>query len=145
MRMLELAAVAVALTLSGEAFAQTAPPPSVQAPQPPSPEMRGPDDRVTDFLRMRDEVAGRRAGPTKSKNPVPASPEDIIQGSEVRDSKGVPLGTIESVGKEFAVVAGEAGKVEVEFDSFAKNYKGLLINLPKAKFDSIVSGNKPAR
>jgi hypothetical protein len=107
--------------------------------------MRGPDDRVTDFLRMRDEAAGRRAGPTNSKHPVPVSPGDVTTGSEVRDSKGVVIGTIASVGMGFAVIASPGGKIEVEFASLAKNYKGLLINMPKAKFDAIVAGaNKKA-
>ncbi|NIJ20234.1 hypothetical protein FHS95_001926 [Sphingomonas naasensis] len=65
-------------------------------------------------------------------------------GSVVRDSKGVVLGTVERVGMGFAVVAGESGKIEVEFASFAKNNKGLLINMPKAKFDAILAGGKPA-
>jgi hypothetical protein len=106
--------------------------------------MRGPDDLVTDFNRMQNDIAGRRAGPTRSLRPVPAVPEDIIPGSDVRDSKGVVIGTIERVGMAFAVIASPGGKIEVEFDSIAKNNKGLLINMPKAKFDAIVGGGKPA-
>ena len=146
MRIFMFAAVAAVMALAGTAHAQDgspAPGPASNGP-PAAPEMRGPDDRVTDFLRMRDEVAGRAAGPTRSKHPVPIVPEDVTTGSEVRDSKGVVLGTVEKVGMGFAVVASPAGKIEVEFASFAKNYKGLLINMPKAKFDAIVSG-KPAK
>jgi hypothetical protein len=107
--------------------------------------MRGPDDRVTDFNRMRNDVDGRAAGPTRSLRPVPVVPEDITAGSEVRDRKGVMIGSIEKVGKGFAVVASPGGKIEVEFASFAKNNKGLLINMPKARFDAIVAGSgKPA-
>lgn len=146
MHVFKVTAVAVAVMFAGAAHAQTgAPPPPAPAPQPAAPEFRGPDDRVTDFLRMRDEVAGRRAGPTRSKTPVPVSPEDVTTGSEVRDSKGVVIGTIERVGMAYAVVASPGGKIEVEFASLAKNNKGLLINMPKAKFDAIVAGgNKQA-
>lgn len=144
MRILEFAAGFAALVLANAAHAQdqggAAP-----APPPPPPEMHGPDERAADFNRMRDEVAGRRAGPTRSLSPVPVSPEDVTPGSEVRDSKGVVIGTVERVGMGFAVVASPGGRIEVEFASFAKNNKGLLINMPKAKFDAIVAGaRKPA-
>lgn len=141
MRILECAAVAAALILSGAVHAQTSspapPPPAAAGPSPTLEMMRGPDERVADFNRFRDKV---EAGPTRSTRPVPASPKDITQGSEVRDSKGVVIGSIEKVDAEFAVVASPGGRIEVEFASFAKNNKGLLINMPKAKFDAIVAG-----
>lgn len=144
MRVLELAAMTVALTLAGAAHAQVSGNPAPSAPPPP-PETRGPDTRDSDFNRMRDDVAGRAAGPTRSLRPVPVSPEDVTPGSEVRDSKGVVIGSIERVGMGFAVIVSPGGKIEVEFASLAKNNKGLLINMPKAKFDAIVTGShKPA-
>ena len=140
MRVLEFAAVAAALTVASTAYAQEAP----QAPPPPSERLEY-NDSIQEFKRMADGVAGRKAGPTKSVKPVPASPGDITQGREVRDHKGVVMGTIERVGTGFAVVASPAGgKVEVEFASFAKNKNGLLINMRKAKFDAIVSGTAKA-
>lgn len=143
MRVLELAAMALALTLAGAAQAQVAGNPL--PPPPPPPEIRGPDTRDADFNRMRNEVADRAAGPTRSLRPVPVSPEDVTPGSEVRDSKGVVIGSIERVGMGFAVIVSPGGKIEVEFASLAKNNKGLLINMPKAKFDAIVAGSrKPA-
>jgi hypothetical protein len=147
MRRIEYAAIAVALTLASTAHAQTgAPPPPAPAPQPSAPEFRGPDDRVTDFNRLNNEVSKPVPGPTRSSRPVPVSPEDVTQGSDVRDSKGVPIGTIERVGMGFAVIASPAGKIEVEFASLAKNNKGLLINMPKAKFDAILAGGaKPKK
>jgi hypothetical protein len=146
MRVLEFAAVAAALTLAGAAHAQVGGAPPPPNPQPMSvPEMRGPDERMTDFNRMRDDVAGRARGLPRSAQPVPAHPDDIVAGSEVRDSKGVVIGTIERAAMGFAVVASPGGKVEVEFASIAKNNKGLLINMTKAKFDAIVAGSKPAK
>ena len=146
MHSFKLAAAAAALVLAGAAHAQEGPGPAPSGPPPGPPEMRGPDDKMNDFLRMRDEVEGRKAGPTRSKTPVPVSPEDVITGAEVRDSKGLVLGMIERVGMDYAVVASEAGKVEVEFASLAKNNKGLMINMPKAKFEEIVSASKkPAK
>ncbi|AQR74913.1 hypothetical protein [Sphingomonas sp. LM7] len=142
MRILKVSAVAAALTLAGVAHAQTgAPPPPAQAPQPSAPEFRGPDDRVTDFNRLNNEVSKPVPGPTRSSRPVSVSPEDVTQGRDVRDSKGVVIGTIERVGMAFAVIASPAGKIEVEFASLAKNNKGLMINMTKAKFDAILAGN----
>jgi hypothetical protein len=142
MRILEASAVAIALTLAGAAHAQTgAPPPPAPVPQPAPPEFRGPDDRVTDFNRLNNDVSRPVPGPTRSTHPVPVSPEDVTQGREVRDSRGASIGTVERVGMGFAVIASPGGKIEVEFASIAKNNKGLLINMPKAKFDAIVAGS----
>jgi len=147
MRLVKVAAVAFAVTLAGAAHAQEggAPPPMGPAPSlGVDVEMRGPDDRLTDLARLNNDVAGRRGIP-RSSRPVPALPEDVTTGSEVRDSKGVVIGTVHTVGMGFAVVSSPAGKVEVELASFAKNNKGLLINMPKTKFDAIVAGSsKPA-
>lgn len=143
MRVIECAAVAIALMLSGAAHAQSggnsgpAPSPG-PAVGPPADMMRGPDERLANLDRLRNEV---EAGPVKSSRPVPVKPEDVTAGSEVRDSKGVVIGSIERVGMDYAVVASPGGKVEVEFASFAKNNKGLLINMRKAKFDAIVAGS----
>jgi hypothetical protein len=76
---------------------------------------------------------------------VPAKPGDVTAGSDVRDSKGVVLGKVESASMSAAVVATEAGKVEVPLEAFGKNSKGLLLALTKADFDKMVAGaNKPA-
>lgn len=147
MRVVKLAALAAGLMLAGAAHAQSAPAPSAPPPSTGTPagvgEFNGPDERGMEFGRLRNDVSGRRAGPTKSRSPVPIAPEDVTVGSEVRDSKGVVLGTITSVGVSFAVITSPGGKIEVEFESLAKNNKGLMINMPKSKFDALVSG-KPA-
>lgn len=141
MRALKLVAMAMGMFLTDAAHAQTGGSPAPATPPPPPPEMRGPDDRVTDFIRMQNDVSGR---PTSSR-PVPIRPEDVTSGSDVRDSKGALIGTVGAVGMGYAVVVSPGGKIEVEFASFAKNNKGLLINMPKAKFDAIVAGTaKPA-
>ena len=141
MPILKALVAAAALTLAGAAHAQSGAPPSAPAPQPAAPEFRGPDDRGADFNRLNNEVSRLVPGPTRSTHPVPVSPQDVTQGREVRDSKGVSIGTVERVGMGFAVISSPGGKVEVEFASIAKNNKGLLINMPKAKFDAIVAGN----
>ena len=145
MRVLRYLMAVAAVIFAGTAHAQTGNPGAAPVAAPPPPEFRGPDDRITDFNRLRDDVSRRSAGPTRSLDPIPASPEDVTPGSEVRDSRGVVIGTIEAVSMGFAVVASPAGRVEVELASFAKNNKGLLINMSKAKFDAIVAGGKPRK
>lgn len=149
MRVIECAAIAAALVLSGAAHAQAGggsappPPPAASAPSPTFELFRGPDERLANLNRLRDEV---EAGPVKSSRPVPVVPEDVAAGSEVRDSKGLVLGAIERVGMDYAVIASPGGKIEVEFSSLAKNNKGLLINMRKAKFDALVAGSaRPAK
>ncbi|MEG3164962.1 hypothetical protein U1701_10175 [Sphingomonas sp. PB2P19] len=89
---------------------------------------------------MNDEVVAS----SRSLRPVPARPKDILQGLEVRDAKGLVIGTVAKVGSGFAVVASPTGSVEVDLGSFAKNKNGLLINLPKTKIDAMMTGGKPA-
>lgn len=151
MHLLKIAAVATALTLAGTAHAQSGPAPAPSQPMPSGTpagvaEFNGPDERGREFGRLHDDVSGRRAGPTKSRSPVPIVPEDVTVGSEVRDSKGIVLGTIATVGVSFAVISSPGGKIEVEFESLAKNNKGLMINMPKSQFDAILAGSrKPAK
>ncbi|PXA98617.1 hypothetical protein DMC47_07305 [Nostoc sp. 3335mG] len=147
MRLLYGVVALAALCCAGSAYAQGTPPPAaspaggVGGGGPP--EFRGPDERVLDLNRMNDDVNRRTPGKTNSSRPVPARPEDVIQGSEVRDSKGVVIASVEKVGNGFAVLASPGGRIEVEFASLAVNHKGLLINMPKSKFDAILAGNKP--
>ncbi len=147
MRVILFAAVGVALLQTGVAQAQRSPGAPPAAPGPSTvPPMRGPesilpDERMTYWDKLQNQV---KAGPTKSLDPVPAAPEDVTVGSQVRDSKGLVLGSVERVGDGFAVIATPAGRVEVEFASIAKNRKGLLINMRKSKFDAIVAGTASA-
>jgi hypothetical protein len=109
-----------------------------------APELKGPDDSAS---RLDKAVRDARLEAEKGKpsRAVPAKPGEVTAGSEVRDSKGVVLGKIESTSMSAAVVAAEAGKVEVPLDAFGKNNKGLLLALTKADFDKMVAGaNKPA-
>ena len=149
MRVVKPLAAIAALTLgAGVAHAQaggnTGPGNPVLVGSTDSPELRGPDDTARNIEKARD-VAARNANRPKSSRAVPARPEDVTVGSEIRDSKGAVLGRVESVNMSAAVVAGAAGKVEVPLESFGKNNKGLLLALTKAEFDTMVAdANKPA-
>jgi hypothetical protein len=111
-----------------------------------SPELRGPDDSARNLEDARAEaVRSANDARARSSRAVAAKPEEVTPGKEVRDSKGVVMGRIESAGIGSAVVATDAGKVEVPLEAFGKNGKGLLIAMTKAEFDKLVAQvNKPA-
>lgn len=148
MKAVKLAALAAGLTLgAGVAQAQqgsAGPGMPVLVGSVDAPELKGPDDSAA---RMDKAVRDSRLDAEKPKTvrAVPAKPEDVAAGSEVRDSKGVVLGRIESVSMSAAVVVADAGKVEVPLEAFGKNNKGLLLALTRKDFDAmVVSANKPA-
>ena len=99
-------------------------------------------DRQTNYRRLDDEVAGS----SRLLRQFPARLKDIKQGLEVRDAEGLVVGTIAKVANGFAVVASASGigTVEVDVGSFARNKTGLLINLPKAKIDAMMTRAAPA-
>ena len=151
---LKLAVLAASLTLGAglaQAQAPSAPPSgppnaglSVENPQ----VRNGGDTYDRDMMRARDEAVARERANGRSNSSgggVPAKPEDIVVGAEVRDPKGVLIGTIESVSMAAAVVVTPGGKVEVPLEAFGKNRKGLLLPMSKADFDKAVAeANKPA-
>lgn len=144
----KLAALAAGLTLgAGAAQAQQAsggPGMPVLVGSVDAPELKGPDDSAARMDKaLREERLEREKA--KATRAVPAKPGDVTAGSEVRDSKGVVLGKVESASMSAAVVTTETGKVEVPLEAFGKNNKGLLLALTKKDFDAMVAGaNKPA-
>ena len=82
--------------------------------------------------RPRDKAAAK--GGTR-----PATSEEIAIGSEVRDKKNKPVGTIERVEPDGAIVVTAAGKVKVPAEAFGTDGKGLIIGITKAEFDKLVA------
>jgi hypothetical protein len=70
---------------------------------------------------------------------VPATAADIVAMAPVSDTAGQPLGTIESVDADGAVIVTAAGKVKVPLNAFGKNKKGLLVGVTKADFEALVA------
>lgn len=149
MKAVKLAALAAGLVLGASvAHAQAGP----SGPGNPvlvgsvgAPELKGPDDTASNIDRAVREERVEAAAKAKTARAVPAKPGDITAGSEVRDSKGVVLGKVESASMSAAVVATELGKVEVPLEAFGRNNNGLLLALTKKDFDAMVAGaNKPA-
>jgi hypothetical protein len=118
-----------------------------QAQQGPGQASGGNSSGTGEFNRQqnfRDFYVGVADSSRLTMRPVPASPRDILRGLEVHDAKGIVIGKVETVGKDFARVTGPVGSVEVEFSSFAKNKNGLLINMPKSKIDALMVRRHPA-
>jgi hypothetical protein len=69
----------------------------------------------------------------------PAKPADIVAQAAVNDTSGQPVGTIESVDADGAVIVTAAGKVKVPLNAFGKNKKGLLIGMTKKDFEALVA------
>lgn len=138
MRKIMLWATTPALMWAGMAQAQTAPGVQIDMTKMSGDSAERFLDNRTNFDRLSDDV-GTSA---RLLRPVPAKPKDVVPGLEVRDSKGLVIGAVDSVGGGFAVVASDLGRVEVDLASFAKNKNGLLINMPKAKIDKMMSGGK---
>jgi hypothetical protein len=75
----------------------------------------------------------------KRDRAVAATAADIVAGAEVRDSKGVPVGKVQSVDAEGVIVATSASPIRVPLEAFGKNSKGLLLGITKAEFDTLVA------
>jgi hypothetical protein len=139
-----LFAAAASLCLgTGVAHAQTAPsapsgqPPSNTGPANPAASVR--DTSELDIMRDRDETITRENRRTRQNSAVPATPDQVIIGSDVHDIEGVEIGTIESVSASAAVVVSPGGKVEVPLEAFGTDGERLLIGIAKADFDAAVA------
>jgi hypothetical protein len=141
-----------ALALAGAAMAQNVPPaPPPNSGPPPADPMnpyavpsgmeagdRAIEPSAADRINtgVRDAAADRTASRARG---TAAAAADITPGSEVRDSKGKVVGTVEAVETDGAVVATAAGRVKVPLDAFGKNRKGLMLGITKAEFDAAVA------
>ncbi len=95
-----------------------------------------------DFNRAAGNLNKRKAAtaaPQQEDKAVAAAPADVVAGSALSDSKGEPIGTIESVDAEGAVVASGTTRIRVPLNSFGKNKKGLLLGITKADFEAAVA------
>jgi hypothetical protein len=141
MKIIHQGIAVVAIMLSGPVAAQSmmphspAPPPVGASADPnlSSEEMRITRQAQDDSSRTRDA-----RNVTQKAKAVPAKPSDVTVGSKVADIKGIPVGTIESVDADGAVVVTGSGKVKLGLDTLGKNQDGLLVSVTKAQFDAAV-------
>ena len=73
---------------------------------------------------------------------VPAVAADIKAGSQLRDSQGVLIGTVQAVEADGVVVDTGQTKIKVPLMAFGKDDAGLLLGITAAKFNELVAGAK---
>ena len=94
--------------------------------------------KVTD--RDRDDSRQKRA------SAVLATAADLTPGAQVRDVKGVPIGTIATLGaneviadsSQAVIDTGEV-KIGVPLSAFGKDKKGLMLGITADKFNELVA------
>lgn len=94
------------------------------------------------------------ARPPKRASVGPATAADIKAGAQVRDIKGVPVGTIATLAANEvapdptqAVIDTGQTKIGVPLTAFGKDDKGLLLSITADKFNQLVAqahANAPA-
>jgi hypothetical protein len=99
-------------------------------------EARVAADRAVRETRERSEGSSSRRS-----RAVPATAADLVVGSEVRDSAGVPIGTIELVDAGGVQILSDGRRAKIPADAFGKNKAGLLIGMTKADFDKAVAAS----
>lgn len=59
--------------------------------------------------------------------PIAAKPSDVVAGKQVRDSYRLPLGSVELVGPDSAMVRGKDGSLRVPIQAFGLYCDGSLV------------------
>jgi hypothetical protein len=70
---------------------------------------------------------------------APAGPKDIVAGSVLNDRRGKPMGTVEAVDADGVVVGNGTASIKVPHDAFGRNKKGLMLDVTKDEFDSMIA------
>lgn len=73
---------------------------------------------------------------------VAATAADMKPGAAVRDSEGVPIGTVDKLVEGGVILLTDGRKVKLAVDSFGKDEQGLLLGITASEFKAII--NKPA-
>ena len=82
------------------------------------------------------------AAPQQEAEVVAATAADMKPGAAVRDSEGVPIGTVDKLVESGVIVLVDGKKVKLAVDSFGKDEQGLLLGITASEFKAII--NKPA-
>ena len=138
-------AFAISFTMAGAASAQYAQGP-VSAPG------SGDSSKISNANRENNAEYNRLIGATDAKakdanavtskpttKAVPASIGDIKPGAALRDVKGVPVGTIDSVADQQIIVNTGQAKIGVPLIAFGKDDKGLLLSITAQQFSDAVA------
>ena len=73
---------------------------------------------------------------TANANLKPVTAASVKAGDKVNDTKGDPVGKIESVSGKTAVISSGSARAQIPLSSLARNEKGLVIAMTKSQFDA---------
>ena len=102
-------------------------------------ELRTLRDRVRDINGVREGLEPRTKGSA-------AQLADLTAGSKVFDPEGALLGRLDRLDGNRAIVVTGTGQVAVPAEAFGRNKHGLLLDVSKRQFDSMVAaaaGTRP--
>lgn len=146
MRNLDRLMIAGALTLLGASAA------NAQAGTPSGVPGAGDSTKITNANRennaaynhvlatgVKSQNAEDRPTPQKKSAAVPAVAADLKAGAALRDKDGVPIGMIDSVDADGAVVNTGQTKIKVPLVAFGKDNQGLLLGITAARFNELVA------
>ena len=85
-----------------------------------------------------NRLVGSLGEARKRGRAVPAAPADVAAGSVLRDVQGVPVGRIEMVDGQEAVVLTTAGRVKIPLIGFGKDKLGLMLSMTAAELETAV-------
>ena len=85
-----------------------------------------------------NRLVGSMGPARKSGKAVAAAPADVVAGSALRDVKGVPVGTVETLDGDSAIVTTPAGRVRIPLIGFGKDKLGLMLSMTAAELYAAV-------
>ena len=78
------------------------------------------------------------AAPQQEPQVVAATAADITLGAAIRDSEGVPIGTVDSLSEDGVIIVTDGKKVKLAVNSFGKDEQGLIIGITASEFRAII-------
>lgn len=84
-------------------------------------------------------IGDRNQRPIKKGKAVAAKPSDVIPGSALRDINGLPVGIVEAIKGEDAIVQTAAGRVRIPLIGFGKDKAGLMLGMTADQLQAAVT------
>ncbi len=73
-----------------------------------------------------------------------ATAADVQAGAAIRDQSGAPVGTVESVNGETAVVSTGTVRAEIPISSFGKDAQGLVLAMTRVQLEAAAGARTPS-
>lgn len=85
-----------------------------------------------------NRVIGSMGEARKKGKAVAAQPADVIAGAQLRDVKGVPIGTVEKIEGDGAIIVTALGRARIPLIGFGKDKLGLLLSMTAAELETAI-------